>query len=877
MRIVVVSAHFPPNFVSGGTLQPQRLARAARSRGHDVSVYAGWLGERPPLESWEEIDETGMPVRWVVSGRWIGWGDERNFDNPEVGNHFAAHLRHVRPDVVHLHALQSLGANLVGIAAASGAKVVVTMHDFWWCCPRQFLVDRTMRPCCLVVSAGSCPCEVDRAWLEARNRRLVTMLAGADLILAPSASAARVLAANGVDPVRLAVDENGLPDGPRAGGAPSAAAPSPPGGTPGGTVRFMFTGGSNAMKGGQVLARAARSLGSVPGWRLTVHGWEATRENEGEAPWIGLPVDVRPPFDPADIEAVYAAADVMVLPSLMRESYSLVTREALTRGIPVVCTDTLGPEEVVDHGRNGLVVPAGDDRALAAALRSLVDDPDLLGRLRAGCRPPPAVRSLDDQVDGLERAYLRLLGRPPLRKEAPGPGNRTPEAGPTGRTGDTSPPSGRANRHQFVPALAGSRKRIVRRVLFVVGIEGAPLRYRARLPAEALALVGVASDVRHYRHPDVSALAAGADAVVVYRVPATVEVLGLIASVRERGVPVLFDVDDLIFDPDVAAEIPALEILPAAEAELWMEGVRRYRTTIEACDAFVGSTPALCRHATRVTGMPAREFANGVGILLGQASDDALRTGRRPGPPRVGYLSGTDTHDLDWAYVEPAIVEILTRHPEVELWLGGLVTPSAALDAFSARVVRLPLLPWRELPGVLHQIDVNLAPLAPGSRFNEAKSAIKWLEAALVETPTVASPTEPFRDAITPGVTGALAATPEEWVEAVDRLVVDVEHRHALGRRARREALLRWSPHLQAHRYREILEQAERRDLGARGPDGCRWPTPSPRSRPSWSPTGPRPGRRPPARPRRRQGATARRHRRRLGAVPVHCLPRPGA
>ena len=38
------------------------------------------------------------------------------------------------------------------------------------------------------------------------------MLAGADLILAPSASAARVLAANGVDPLRLAVDENGLPD-----------------------------------------------------------------------------------------------------------------------------------------------------------------------------------------------------------------------------------------------------------------------------------------------------------------------------------------------------------------------------------------------------------------------------------------------------------------------------------------------------------------------------------------------------------------------------------------------------------------------------------------------------------------------------------------
>ncbi len=774
MRIVVVSAHFPPNFVSGGTLQPQRLARALRARGHDVRVYAGWLGDRPPLASWDDADETGLPVRWVASGRWIGWGDDRNFDNPDVGAHFASWLAEVRPDVVHLHALQSLGGTLVPAAAAAGARVVVTMHDFWWCCPRQFLVDRDMRPCSLVVAAGSCPCEVDREWLEDRNRRLATMLAGADRILAPSASAARVLAANGVDPARLAVDENGLPEG----AAPTSA---PSWGGPDGPVRFLFTGGNNPMKGAQVLFRAARRMASMPGWRLTAYGWDGpVGDDQVAAPVAadGVPVDVRPPFDPAAIEEVYAGTDVVVVPSLMRETYSLVTREALTRGIPVVCTDTLGPEEVVEHGRNGLVVPAGDAQALAGALRSVVRDPELLARLKAGCQPPVVVRTLDDQVTGLERLFGSL-------------------------------------RDGSAPSAPARRRRTVRRVLFMVGIEGAPLRYRARLPAEALALVGVESDVRHYRHPDVPRLAAAADAVVVYRVPATHEVLAVIASVRDRGVPVLFDVDDLIFDPDVAAEIPALEILPRAEAELWMEGVRRYRTTMEACDAFVGTTVELCRHATAVTGLPAHRFANGVGVRLGAASDDALRRGRQPGPPRVGYLSGTDTHDLDWAHVEPAMVEILGRHRGVELWLGGLVSPSPALDPFADRVVRFPFLPWRELPRLLRQIDVNLAPLVPGSRFNESKSAIKWLEAALVETATVASPTEPFREAITPGRTGLLAATTDEWRDAVDRLLDDDELRLAIGRHARRDALLRWSPHLQAHRYREILETAEPRSAAS--------------------------------------------------------------
>src|SRR5690606_29168667 len=131
-----------------------------------------------------------------------------------------------------------------------------------------------------------------------------------------------------------------------------------------------------------------------------------------------------------------------------------------------------------------------------------------------------------------------------------------------------------------------------RSALFVVGIEGAPLRYRARLPAEALELEGVRTEVRHYRDPELLALGGQADVVVFYRVPATIQILELIATLRSTGIPCAFDVDDLIFDPEVRDEIPALRLLPPDEARLWLEGVNRYRTTLEACDAYIGSTRA---------------------------------------------------------------------------------------------------------------------------------------------------------------------------------------------------------------------------------------------------------------------------------------------
>jgi hypothetical protein len=451
----------------------------------------------------------------------------------------------------------------------------------------------------------------------------------------------------------------------------------------------------------------------------------------------------------------------------MRETHSILTREALTAGVPVLTTDSLGPEEVVDDGRNGLVVPSDDPASLAAAMGRLVRDPALLARLRDGCLPPPAIRSLDDQVDGLLAAFEELLAGPPPEAAAP-----------------------------------------IRSVLWVVGIDGAPLRYRAHLPAEALQLHGVATEVLHYRDARLPAAIDRADVVVVYRVPATRQVLELIDGARRSGTPVLFDVDDLIFDPDVATEIPALRILDEAEASLWLEGVRRYRRTMDACDGYIGSTDGLVEHARSVVGLPAARFDNGVGIVLGRRSDEALARPRTPGPLRVGYLSGTTTHDEDWQFVEPAVAAVLDAHPDVELWLGGHLPDSELDDRFAGRVRRVPFTPWQELPQVLRDLDVNLAPLAPGGRFNEAKSAIKWLEAALTATPTVASPTGPFADAITHGTNGFLATDLDGWQEAITALLDDDLLRQRVGARARRDALLRWSPHLQAGRYLEILGDA---------------------------------------------------------------------
>ncbi|MHB1535454.1 MAG: glycosyltransferase, partial [Acidimicrobiales bacterium] len=505
-------------------------------------MFAGWLGEpHEPLDVWDEVDETGLPIRWVATTPWTDWGDRNNFDNPGVTACFEELLDQEEVDVVNFHSMQSFGVGLLHAAADRGLITVVTLHDFWWWCARQFLCDRSYRPCSLVVEAGRCPCQVDRPWLDQRSEVTMAALRRADRLVSVSQIAARVVAANGVDPSRLSVIENGIPEM-----IPDRRPPVAPVVPETGDIRrFTYAGGADQMKGSGVLREAVELLAHRGGWSLS---WYSP-----EAPGVtALQLRHHQPFAPDALDDVLARTDVLVVPSVARETYSSLTREAIRSRVPVICSDSLGPEEVVSEGISGLVVPSNDSAALARAMSRLMDDQDLFDRLRSGCQAVE-LPTVHGQVGAYERLLETLVRRPFLT----------------------------------APAASG---RSVERVLFVVGIEGAPLRYRVRLPADGLRSLGIHVDVLHYRHPDISGLGDRADVVVVYRVPATAQVLHFIAGVKRRGISVLFDVDDLIFDPDLAEEIPALRTLSDEEARLWSEGVRRYRATMEECDASIGST-----------------------------------------------------------------------------------------------------------------------------------------------------------------------------------------------------------------------------------------------------------------------------------------------
>jgi glycosyltransferase involved in cell wall biosynthesis len=115
------------------------------------------------------------------------------------------------------------------------------------------------------------------------------------------------------------------------------------------------------------------------------------------------------------LPAAYAAADLVVLPSLATraflEPWGLVCNEAMHQGRAVVATAAVGAAAggLVRDGETGLIVPPGDSVRLGAAIRRLLDDPPLRERLGANAREAVGAYTYEAAADAFGRA-LRAVG-----------------------------------------------------------------------------------------------------------------------------------------------------------------------------------------------------------------------------------------------------------------------------------------------------------------------------------------------------------------------------------------------------------------------------------------------------------------------------------
>jgi glycosyltransferase involved in cell wall biosynthesis len=444
--VLLVVHALPPEESSGSPLVADGYARALAAAGWTVTVMA--MG--PGAPSWDALVVTrrgGEPYERVAVHPTTGPGEAWTIDEPgrpapttlPAPGRWSADpvdgvrrlLRRLQPDIVHVVDNVHLPLSIPEVASSLGIPVVRTVsctEDLCALiapvspcsgprgyCPAPLTVDR----CAACLQASANPAfagfsATGEPSADLRRRRRAERLLGAKraravrqfttvfdrVVFASERFRAYFEATLPLEPAKVRVIAMGVDlDLPDTLEHRSGASGLP--------LRFLFAAMADPAKG---VAAAVETFGHP---ELTARGdWRLVLAGGGDRSAFGSVlqdprVSDHGPYKPADLSALLAQADVGLAISVF-ETFHRTTREYLAGGLAVVGSTAFGITDAVVHGRNGLVFDHAVPGSLRRAVVSLLDDPELVGRLRAGARGT-AIRSVREEVDELQDLYRDVL------------------------------------------------------------------------------------------------------------------------------------------------------------------------------------------------------------------------------------------------------------------------------------------------------------------------------------------------------------------------------------------------------------------------------------------------------------------------------------
>lgn len=304
--------------------------------------------------------------------------------------------------------------------------------------------------------------------------------------------------------------------------------------------------------------------------------------------------------------------------------------------------------------------------------------------------------------------------------------------------------------------------------------------YRAVLPyrhcVRRLASFGLDVELTDRIDPESGPLAG----VVAFRHAWNGDALSHLLARQAAGAKVAYDLDDDL-----------LAVPEWSPVEITQRDRDKILAMRSACDAFWASTD----HLGRIYSQP--NFRAPEPTVLPNLCDLSHwgKTGGNPHPDAKGGIrivfAGSNTHIKDVEAVEPAIAEVMRRYPHVSLVAFGC--PVRWQANWWGRVHAVEWSPLPRYPDALASIKahIGICPLKMDERFSSGKSPIKFFEYTLAGAAVVAADLPPYRQQHMGGVT--LASTPEQWTEALVKLIEDEEYRRAKHADALQSVRDHWS------------------------------------------------------------------------------------
>ena len=329
---------------------------------------------------------------------------------------------------------------------------------------------------------------------------------------------------------------------------------------------------------------------------------------------------------------------------------------------------------------------------------------------------------------------------------------------------------------------------IEKSVLFVVEEITFSSRYRVDHLREQLLQKGISSECITVEETKKHKLN-GYSSIVVYRSSNEKYVRTLVKKAHQFGIKVYYDMDDYIFDYSSIKHLKFLEGEDYTDFENYSNNIRK---SMELCDGYIVSTNNLKKAVEK--DFPGKEIVINRNVASMEMLTLSLSAHKESNGEkiRLGYFSGSKTHNEDFEKIKHEILTIMEKNENVYLMVGGQIELPSDFNAVKNRIEKFEFVSWKKLPYLISQADINLMPLED-TFFHACKSENKWMESALVKVPTVATWNNELERAIEDGVNGYLCRQPVEWEEKLQYLIDHKEKRTEIAENAHRKVLQRYT------------------------------------------------------------------------------------
>jgi glycosyltransferase involved in cell wall biosynthesis len=384
------------------------LSKLLEEKGHEVVPFAMESPKNLPSPYARFfVSEIDFPELLRRSSPGAAWKvATRSIYNGEARRKIAALVDEVKPDVAHFHNIHAhLTASIVSPLRARCVPIVWTLHDYRLICPNTSLLSggeicercipnrfyhAVLQRCKKGSFAASCA-----AMLSTLYDRFERLPSRVDRFITPSAFLRSKLLEGGFDPARIDCVPN-FADLAGFAGLPEKD-------------YFCYVGRLSHEKGLDVLVRAVAALDTG---RLLVVGDGPEADNlKALALELGTKrVEFAGYRSGEELKRIIAESQFVVLPSRWYENLPYTVMEAFAASKAVVASAIGGIPEMVDDGENGLLVPAGDPGALAAALRRMLGDRRVREEMgRRGREKAERCYGREKHYEEIERIYREVI------------------------------------------------------------------------------------------------------------------------------------------------------------------------------------------------------------------------------------------------------------------------------------------------------------------------------------------------------------------------------------------------------------------------------------------------------------------------------------